>query len=139
MNLNEFKAWFEGFCENIEHLPGESQWKRIVEKVVKIEDAPPATLHHFHDYYYRPWQRWFISRPYCAGPPIYVGDGVQFTGSLGDSHIVQAQSLGSAVDTSALTDSVSVQDGSIQDGSVETFDSSAAFRELGRAEFRSIR
>jgi hypothetical protein len=128
VNLNEFKAWFEGFCENIEHLPGERQWKRVVEKVGKIEDAPPATLHHFHDYYYRPWQRWFISGPYC------VGD--QFIGSLSNSPatIMQAQSLGSAVDTSALTGSVSVQD-----GSVETFDSSAAFRELGRAEFRSIR
>jgi hypothetical protein len=41
MNLNEFKAWFEGFTEAMDHPPSAKQWKRIKERVAEI--VPQST------------------------------------------------------------------------------------------------
>lgn len=109
MNLQEFKAWFEGFTENLDGPPSERQWKRIVEKIGKIADAPPVPVRVFHDHYYKPWARWY--------GPMYA------TNSPGTCGAVGQQLDASAVET-AIT---------------ETFDSGAAFKQLGRAEASSIR
>lgn len=36
MNLNEFKAWFEGYTEEIKKAPTQKQWKRICEKLEEV-------------------------------------------------------------------------------------------------------
>jgi hypothetical protein len=37
MTLQEFKAWFEGFTENMSGAPNKDQWKRIRARVGEID------------------------------------------------------------------------------------------------------
>lgn len=36
MTLLEFKAWFEGFAENIATQPNPGQWERIKQKISEL-------------------------------------------------------------------------------------------------------
>lgn len=132
MNLSEFKAWFEGFTESMSGPPGEKAWKRIQEKIGKIEDAPPVTYHRFVDYYYQPWHRWFDRT-------IWSGNGVVGTTMAYSNKTVNEYSSTRTPDAStigALSFNASI------DASPDTceapFDSSLAFRDLGRAEASSL-
>jgi hypothetical protein len=40
MRLDEFKAWFQGYTEEMKGAPTESQWQRIKEQVAKIDGIP---------------------------------------------------------------------------------------------------
>lgn len=40
-DLREFKAWFNGFKENIKK-PSEAQWKRVCEEIEKLKPDEPA-------------------------------------------------------------------------------------------------
>lgn len=53
MTLTEFKAWFDGYTENLEGAPNGKQWKRIKEQVGKIDGAP-ITYPVYVDRYVRP-------------------------------------------------------------------------------------
>ena len=44
MTPDQFKAWFEGFCEAIDAAPTPEQWARIKAKVADIREKPAATL-----------------------------------------------------------------------------------------------
>jgi hypothetical protein len=35
----EFKAWFEGFAENIAYAPTGDQWERIKARVAELDDG----------------------------------------------------------------------------------------------------
>ena len=54
MTLTEFKAWFEGYSENIGKQPTQKQWSRIKEKVEAI-DGVQITREVIH--------RWWPSYP----------------------------------------------------------------------------
>ena len=54
MNLSEFRAWFEGFTEEMDGPPSTKQWKRIKKRVSEIIDAP-TTYPVFIDRYVRPY------------------------------------------------------------------------------------
>lgn len=57
MHLSEFKAWFEGFTEEMKGPPTEKQWRRIRKAVEEISaDYTPAPI--FVDRYVRPWRRY---------------------------------------------------------------------------------
>lgn len=60
MNLSEFKAWFEGFTEDMDGPPNAKQWKRIKARVKEI-DGTAITYPVFID-------RW---RPYWPSDPFY--------------------------------------------------------------------
>lgn len=53
MTLTEFKAWFDGYTENLEGAPNGKQWKRIKEQVSQIDGAP-ITHTVYVDRYVRP-------------------------------------------------------------------------------------
>ena len=36
MKAEEFKAWFEGYTENIKKVPTQKQWRRIKERVEEV-------------------------------------------------------------------------------------------------------
>ena len=59
MTQEEFKAWFDGFCEGITGTPTEKQWKRIQARVKEI-DGSRVTERIFIDRYdpYRYYPRW---------------------------------------------------------------------------------
>ena len=77
MTLAEFKAWFEGFTEDMDGRPSEKQWKRI-QKQIKEIDGTITSYPVFIDRYVRPY------RPYWDG--IWCGgasyQGVSSTGQL---------------------------------------------------------
>lgn len=54
MKLNEFKAWFEGFTEDMERAPTAKQWKRIKERVGEI-DGVAISYPVYIDRYVRPY------------------------------------------------------------------------------------
>lgn len=74
MTLQEFKAWFEGFTEDMDGRPTEKQWKRIQKRIKEI-DGTVTTERVFIDRWIRPyapyWQQWQI----WNGAPTSVGGG----------------------------------------------------------------
>ena len=59
MTPQEFKAWFDGFTEQMEKAPTAKQWERIKERVKEI-DGTPVTERVFIDRY---WQYYPYSLP----------------------------------------------------------------------------
>lgn len=58
MTLAEFKAWFEGFTENIDGPPNAKQWKRIKARVKEIdgESVTPVYIDRWIGRYRRYWE-----------------------------------------------------------------------------------
>ncbi len=137
MNLSEFKAWFEGFTENLDGPPGERAWKRIKERVATIKDAPPVERHHFYNHYARPW----LGQPYYAPPylPVYgttVCGGAVGVGFNGDPTPDRTLSQLSAAN---VLQGLQVSDLDTNDARDDarlgvSFDSHSAFTGLGRVE-----
>ena len=73
MKIQEFKAWFEGFTENLEGTPNEMQWKKIQKRVKEIDDAP-ITERIFIDRYWKQYEKIYPEWPnyyrtVCGGNP----------------------------------------------------------------------
>ena len=61
MHLSEFKAWFQGFTEEMDGPPNKKQWAKIQKQVEEITaDYTPSRI--FIDRYIRPY------RPYWDQP-----------------------------------------------------------------------
>lgn len=83
MTLAEFKAWFEGFTEEMEK-PTAKQWARIKERVADI-DGNPVTERIYVDRYwtypwYPHWLRAYYSASSVASPTLATMNGAA-TGS----------------------------------------------------------
>ena len=65
MTLSEFKAWFEGFTENMDGPPTADQWKRIKKRVKEI-DGEWTPRHVFIERYVRPYWSWWSDGIYCS-------------------------------------------------------------------------
>ena len=136
MNLSEFKAWFEGFTESMSGPPTAKAWKRICDRVKQIKDAPPVERHHFHDYYLRPWRRFYDYGSYW---------GMEDTVSIGTSAVslntsVASQNLSMTPDAGMALQNTKNALSHQQSVSVSTndFDPRDAFAKLGRAEALSL-
>lgn len=117
MTKNEFKAWFDGFCEGMDGIPNEKQWERIKSRVSEINDiAIPYPV--YVDRYVAPYRRWYEG-------PIWNSP---YTAALSASSHVDAVS------------SVSMNGGSLIKGAThaETFDSLPSMKAAGQAEYRSM-
>jgi hypothetical protein len=79
MTLSEFRAWFDGFTEDMAGPPNAKQWKRIQSRVKEITGAA-VSYPVYIDRYVRP--HW--DRPYWAtyGNVGAVGAVSQSAGSL---------------------------------------------------------
>jgi len=61
MHLSEFKAWFEGFTEEMSGTPNKAQWARIKKRVGEItNDYTPSPI--FIEKYARPYRQWWNDR-----------------------------------------------------------------------------
>lgn len=60
MNLSEFKAWFEGFTENMDGEPNAKQWKRIKARVAEIT-PDPTPWPVYIERYVNPYQKWWTT------------------------------------------------------------------------------
>ena len=52
MTNNEFKAWFEGYTEEMKIPPNKTQWKKIQAKVKEIDGNP---IWHYYQPYWNQW------------------------------------------------------------------------------------
>ena len=71
MQVCEFKAWFEGFTEDMTKLPTVKQWARIKARIDEI-DGVATTERIFIDRYwnrYKPF--WISTTPYIS--PTWTG------------------------------------------------------------------
>lgn len=136
VNLSEFKAWFEGFTEGLEAAPSEKQWDRIKEKIMLIKDVPPTERTVFVDYWARPWRRWW------EGPHLYEAPGGRpIKRVIVEKPVRRSMQSFSRGRSSSGQEPAPVPSLMRREAALiaETFDSGAAFRELGRAEARSMR
>ena len=108
MTLAEFKAWFDGFTEDMEVAPTPKQWKRIKDRVKQIDGSTITREVVYRDRFWRDY--W--AAPMWGGPLNIYGAGS--TGAV------------------ALADAVSNQ--VMPDHSLHTTDLTA----LGKAEFAAV-
>lgn len=112
MNLSEFKAWFDGYTENMKDEPSAKQWKRIKERVAEIEGSV-TTYPVFID-------RWKYLYPNYYPSYLHGAVGGIGANATGDVH------LGSYVNLNATSPgNFSTQ---------QTFNPTEAFHALGKAE-----
>lgn len=79
MKLDEFKAWFSGFTEDMNGPPTEKQWARIKEQVGAIDGVTVSQTVFFERY--RPYyDRWFIGGVGMqnAAPGVGVSNNAAF-------------------------------------------------------------
>jgi len=57
MTLSEFKAWFEGFTENLDGPPNKKQWARICKRVkeIQVDSTPIVVERYLRPYWDRVW------------------------------------------------------------------------------------
>lgn len=70
MTNNEFKAWFEGFCEGVHGAPSRYQWDKVIEKVAKIDGAPWLPQIVYRD---RPYPVWPYNQITCYNADYPLG------------------------------------------------------------------
>ena len=73
MNLAEFKAWFDGFTENLDGPPGPKAWERICARVKEIKPDPTPWPQFVKEYipYYPTWPQYYPVQPYV--PVTWTG------------------------------------------------------------------
>lgn len=127
MNLSEFKAWFEGFTENLDGAPDKKQWAKIEAKVKLIKDAPATTYPVFVDRYIPQW-------PYWRSGTYYGGTGYAQSNTYGGGTLLndqapdpnRPQGMGGLAGFQARTEKPEEGDG--------RWNASDVFRQLGRIE-----
>ena len=124
MTLAEFKAWFEGFTETLEAAPNEKQWERIKARVAEINGAV-TTYPVFIDRYVPPYRQWWDGVRY--GPsPVFYGTGTP--------------NVQSVVNLSGQNSDCGGGVTWCEPGAVKNvvFNPTAAMRDLGKVEYRSL-
>lgn len=109
MTLSEFKAWFEGFTEDMDGPPNERQWKRVKERVKEITGVALTERVFVDKFWPRPWR----DRPYFST--------CLSTASLSASSTHEGPGAWTARDNAA-----------------PTFDSHAAMLALGKADYAEV-
>ncbi len=90
MEICEFKAWFEGFTEDMNGQPTAKQWKRIKARVKQV-DGTPTTERVFIDRYWDRYQPyWTYTDRYLTGyptsnVPVQLTSAVSYTAGDGCS------------------------------------------------------
>lgn len=120
MTLSEFKAWFEGFTENLDGPPSAEQWKRIQKRVKEIS-GQTTSYPVFVDRYYEPYRRWYYG-------PVTTGAGT--LSCTATSSAAAAQNGGGASERT-----IGYQSGTL---AAREFDSHKAMAAIGRAEAQSL-
>ena len=110
MTLAEFKAWFDGYTENVDKQPTQKQWARIKDRVAEI-DGTAVTERVYIDRY------WPIYRQPYFGSPVWTT-----CGTVSSAAATVSNSAGSAVTTSVVQ--------------MPAFNAESAMYALGREEAR---
>lgn len=119
MNLQEFKAWFEGFTEDMDGPPTAEQFAKIKKKVAKI-DGIATSYPIYIDRYVQPWRPYWDRYWSTWGGGIAYGDNNPISYSTGNVGSVAVGSISYSPDYKSEP---------------PAFDSLQAMRELGKMEF----
>jgi len=68
MKVEEFKAWFDGYTEDLVGTPTITQWEKIKKKVSEIDGTSVNTVYidrWYRDYYGYPWRTYPLVT-YCS-------------------------------------------------------------------------
>ena len=87
MTLAEFKAWFEGFTEDMDDAPNEKQWERIKARVKDI-DGVAVTREVYVDRY---WPRYLPYHQPLWNSQLVGGGYVPFTAEAAKAASVGVQ------------------------------------------------
>lgn len=112
MTLAEFKAWFEGFTEDMDGSPSKKQWERIKARVAEINGVT-VTERVFVDRYAEPYKRYWPAGPYWLSGPFAA---YSTAGTINHGNGLMSQST---------------------PGKADLFNSSKAMLDLGKAEYKS--
>lgn len=120
MTLQEFKAWFEGFTEELRGVPSVKQWNRINNRIKEIS-ITETTQTVFVDKY---WNKQLYGPIEINSHPFYnngLGIGGCATGSL---------------DYAASEDKIGISNSEFP--LVSNFSAVEAFKNFGCQEFREV-
>lgn len=92
MTLAEFKAWFEGFTEDMDGAPDAKQWKRIKARVKEI-DGVAVTKTVFIDRYVTPYRPHWSSFDLCGVGSPALGVGAISQNATSSSHFDGASAM----------------------------------------------
>jgi hypothetical protein len=123
MQLSEFKAWFEGYTEEMEGPPSKKEWERIKAKIAMINGVPityPVYIDRYQPYLYPIAQRYFTGTVMASGTSPNINCAASAV-----PNEVRVTYGGMSTDVGPV---VSV-------GFNEGFDSHAAMHRLGKAEY----
>ena len=67
MTLSEFRAWFEGFTDNMSKPPTAEQWKKIKAKVKQIDGEPITERIFIGRYWPRPYRPYWHDTIWLSG------------------------------------------------------------------------
>lgn len=85
MTLNEFKAWFDGFTEDMEGPPSDKQWKKIkarVKEITGVSTSYPVFVDRYaRPYWDQPWPNRYLQA---------IGSGVSTSSAIGQSYSAAA-------------------------------------------------
>lgn len=71
MTLNEFRVWFEGFCEGLEGAPTAEQFAKLGEKIAMLRmDPVPYVAPLQIDPNYTPAVKFIPPSTPCTGTPM---------------------------------------------------------------------
>jgi len=122
MKLDEFKAWFEGFTEDMDGAPTTKQWKRIKERVAEIDGVAISYPVYVERYWpsMRPWYTYSMRGTTSAG---FVTAPQQSSAMQGQLYGVQGVTAGAAQHQNGQSNSLHGQ-----------FDGVSAMYAAGKAE-----
>jgi hypothetical protein len=119
MTLSEFKAWFEGFTEDMDGAPNEKQWKRIKARVKDISGVA-LTERVFVDRY--------LPRPWHGYPYVSYATATSCLSAAPDDGLACWTAQNSAIGG---------QDGTLM-ATPSKFDGHAAMMMLGKSDFSEV-
>lgn len=130
MNLTEFKAWFEGYTEEMDGAPSKKQWEKIKGKVCDITPNPtpaPVFIEKYREYF--PYWKyyggtWTSNQLYCnqAVPPA------DFSGMASTINCSSMPAFNGFVSSTVVKD--------CPEGT--TFSPTDMYREIGRMEAKGV-
>jgi hypothetical protein len=113
MTLQEFRAWFDGFTENMSEIPTKLQWDRIKSRVKEIDHVAITYPVYIERYWRNVYPQYLHPHPhtYCS--------------SIGHNGSAVLANVGSTVN--------------VKDDGHAVFNSPSAMYELGANEYSTLR
>lgn len=93
MTRSEFKAWFDGFSENIHGVPSKKQWERIIERVNEINEDEvirERIIERRRDW----WPLYWMTSVYTGTPSWIVDNNSTTTATFTCNAIQVANDIG---------------------------------------------